>query len=180
MRRRSHNDAMAGLVHSIRLGAAMALVCAICLPLSQCAHARHPPPYVAETFRLFPRNDGQFDYVYAAEELGFSWKGMLTLVAFTWPVPAILLGRRCAGSRFGWVGYVAEVLLCAGTVYWLICLTLFGDWLYGSYVVVISMILFACTALFLLYPSVSDLVRILWQKLAPGRPTASPALSPEG
>jgi len=33
--------------------------------------------------------------------------------------------------------FLSLMLLCAGTIYWLGLLTLFGEWLYGAYVVCI-------------------------------------------
>ena len=53
--------------------------------------------------RLFPRSDNQTTYTYAVGELEFSQRGVLTLLAFTWPLPLLLAGRKWKTARLAWL-----------------------------------------------------------------------------
>jgi hypothetical protein len=77
----------------------------------------------------------------------FSPRGILTLIAFVWPVAFIFLFRKFEGRRFAWLLYLSELLLCAGSVYWLTILTTDSRWLYGAYVVSVALGLYALAVL---------------------------------
>jgi hypothetical protein len=140
------------LVQKIRMGAAIVLLCAIFLPLSQCSqHGDNSSPptsqALAHSHHLFPRSDADFQYEYGIGELGFSGRGLLTLVAFAWPLALLIWSQRLRHSRFLWILYVAELFLCAGTVYWLGALTMGGRLLYGAYIVVSATAVYALSTL---------------------------------
>jgi hypothetical protein len=140
------------LMQKIRMVAAIVLLGAIFLPLSQCSQhgANSSPPTsqaLAHSHHLFPRSDNDFEYEYGIRELGFSWRGLLTLVAFAWPLAFLIWSQRLEQTRFLWILYVAELFLCAGTVYWLGALTMGGRWLYGAYIVVGATAVYALSAL---------------------------------
>jgi len=111
-----------------------------------------PPPRTLLS-QLFPQSNEDVTYEYAVGELAFTFKGICTLAAFAWPILLVLAGRKLMESRFSWILNLLEVLLCAGSLYWFFVLTLFGDWLYGAYVFVISFGLFACSSMVFLFHS---------------------------
>ena len=159
--------ALRGFLRPIRLGAAMALVCALCLPLSQCSqggNAVQPPAKQTLLSQFFPQTNKEVTYQYAVAELDLTPGGMGTLLAFTWPLLFVFAGGKLTELRFSWILHLLELILCAGTLYWLIRLTLFGDWLYGAYVVLISIGLLACTALVFLSYSLWGICRKLRDK----------------
>jgi hypothetical protein len=142
------------LVRKIRRIAAVVLVCSIFLPLSQCA--RHdegvnPPSQkaVAHARHLFPRSDADFEYQYAIKNLDFSLRGALTLVAFFWPLPFLWWDAALRRKRFWWLFVVLELLLCAGTIYWVDVTTMEGRWLYGAYVAESAIAIYAATIVWL-------------------------------
>lgn len=156
----------------IRLGAAMALVCALCLPLSRCSqggNASPPPPSQTLMSELFPRSTKDVTYAYAFEVVGFTKLGICTLIAFTWPILSVVVGRKWMESRFSWIYHFVELALCAGTCYILTVLTFWAEWLYGGYVVAISIGLFACTALVFLCCSLWAICRKWWTKVRGSR-----------
>jgi hypothetical protein len=160
--------ALRDFLRPIRLGAAMGLVCAICLPLSQCSQGGNnapPPANPALLAQFFPQTSKNATVEYAIGELGFSWKGICTLLAFTWPLLWLRAGRKLMESRFAWIFYFLEVVLCAGTAYMLMVLTFGGDLLWGGYAAVISTGLFACTALVFLGFSLWVLCRKIRDKI---------------
>jgi hypothetical protein len=171
-------------LRKIRLTAALALICAMCLPLSQCSKqkdARHPQATKSISQQLFPRSDDLFSYEYAVSELGFTPRGALTLLAFTWPILFIVIGSKLSEWHFSWILYLLELLLCGGTIYWLCGLTLFGGWLYGAYVVFVSIVIFGCTALISLFYATRTILirrRSLTQKGVLLRSEAEPANTP--
>ena len=138
-------------MQKIRLGASIVLLCALFLPLSQCSHQENAQTASCTTCpltaKLFPRSNDQVSYVYAVGELEPGVRGAMTLLAFTWPLLFVLLGRKQPGERFAWAQYLCELFLGAGTLYWLHSLTLFGHWLYGAYVVVAATIVFGSSSL---------------------------------
>lgn len=142
------------LLRKIRLGAAIALFCALFLPLSRCSRGSAPQSPAAEKSvgqRLFPRGDTDTTYTYALGEVEFSLRGGLTLLAFTWPVLLIFAGGKFKTSRFAWILSVLELSLTAGALYWLRALTLFDEWLYGAYIAFSAIVVFGCTALYSLF-----------------------------
>jgi hypothetical protein len=146
------------ILQKIRLGAAIVLLCAIFLPLSQCAFhgaSTDTPQAFAHARHLFPRGDDDFKYQYGITELvtGFmrprenGLLGALTLTAFLWPLGFAIWSRKSRFPRFWWIFYTGELLLCAGTAYWVHALTQGGRWLYGAYVGEVAIAIYACTSL---------------------------------
>jgi hypothetical protein len=115
------------------------MIAALFVPLSECSRGgkTSPTPAPPRTLvqKVFPRSDAQTDYDYGATRLGLSINGVATLVAFGWPLALALLDRRIAGKRRAWILYVLELLLCAGTIYWVYTATLVGTRLWGAYLV---------------------------------------------
>ena len=147
------HDPTVTTLHKIRLGAAIALICTLFLPLSQCSRNENTVPSNTKppALQLFPQSDKQISYEYAVGELEFSVRGIMTLLAFTWPLLFVFTGGKLQNTRFTPVQHLLELTLCGGTLYWLHCLTRFGHWMYGAYVVLISIILFGGTSLLYLY-----------------------------
>jgi len=113
------------------------MIAALFAPLSQCSHGGKenaaPPPAKTGLQKIFPRSDAQTDYDYGATRIAPSLNGGLTLVAFTWPLVLALLERRGQGRRRVWLLYGLEILLCAGTIWFIYALTepstrLWGAW----------------------------------------------------
>jgi hypothetical protein len=138
------------ILQKIRLGAAIALLCAIVLPLSQCAHAgnnERTPEAFAHARHLFPQSDANFSYQYGIKQVGFSLAGALAVIAFAWPLGFAIWSRKSHMPRFWWIFYASELLLCAGTAYWINALTQGGRWLYGFYVAEAVVAVYASTTL---------------------------------
>jgi hypothetical protein len=140
------------VIHKVRFAGAVVLLCTMFLPLSQCSrHGDNSAPPTAQALahshRLFPQSDNDFDYEYAIKELGFSWKGLLTLVAFGWPLCFVLWSRKFRRSRVWWLFCLIELLLCFGTIYWLTVLTFGGRWLYGGHLASIAVAVYGSGAL---------------------------------
>lgn len=157
---------MMSILQKVRLGAAIVLLCAICLPLSQCASLggrTDTPQAFADARHLFPRSDDAFDYYYGIEYLQAAFVspkdhgllGALTLIAFMWPLAFAIWSRKSTLPRFWWIFYTVELLLCAGTGYWVYALTQGGRWLYGLYVAEVAIAIYASTTLI----SIVDRVR---------------------
>jgi hypothetical protein len=137
------------MLHKVRLIAAIVLACAIFLPLSECSQGGTHSPPVSKSIsqQLFPQTNADTTYQYAYRWLSFTWFGAVTALAFTWPLVLVLFVRRCIGSRWRWFFQVLELLLCAGTIYWLYILALRGfgaTWLYGAYIGVFAAGVFTC------------------------------------
>lgn len=115
------------------------MIAALFTPLSQCSRGGKsnalPPPAKTGLQKIFPRSDEQTDYDYGATRLALSLNGVLTLVAFGWPLVLALLGRRAQGKRRAWLLYGLELLLCAGTMWWIYAVTEAGTRLWGAYFV---------------------------------------------
>jgi hypothetical protein len=131
---------------------AIVLIGTIFLPLSQCSqhdadHTLSTAQALAHARHLFPRSDNDFQYQYAIKVLDFSLSGVVTLIAFAWPLASAILSRRRREARFSWIFHFVELLLCAGTIYWISALTLGGRWLYGAYVGEVAISVYACTSL---------------------------------
>jgi hypothetical protein len=138
-------------LHKFRLAAAAVLICAIFLPLSECSRRDNPPPPAPRSFShtLLPQSDADFSYQYGFRALGFSAAGILTIIAFVWPFAFTIFGDKRRGPRLRWVLLSAELLLCAGTAYWVHAIMLGGRWLYGAYVVLAAILAFACSGVLL-------------------------------
>ena len=126
------------VLRKIRGGAAILLLCTIFLPLSQCSrHGESVKPPTAKALahsrHIFPRSDDDFEYQYGIKDLDLTLRGALTVIAFLWPLAFLGCDRRIRRNRFWWIFAIGELLLCAGTAYWIGVLTLGGRWLYGAY-----------------------------------------------
>lgn len=148
-------------LRKIRVTAAIILLCAIFLPLSECSrheHAQVPPAQKSLFQQLFPQDNDDFVYQYASGVVKFStWQaGGFALLALLWPFAALILDKKLRGRRFVWILYLIELLLCAGSVYWLYCFTAMGRWLYGAYVVCAAMAVLAVTTIILMVERVRD------------------------
>jgi hypothetical protein len=138
------------MLRKLRLTAAVILVCAVFLPLSECSQGPdHPstsrPKTVTE--RLHPQTTTEFSYQYGYQAIHLDPAGLFTVIAFGWPLAFILFVRRKFGPRMRWFCRILELLLCAGTIYWLNVLSFhsFGaTWLYGAYIGVIAVVVFTC------------------------------------
>jgi hypothetical protein len=135
------------------------MIGALFVPLSECsrggktASARVPPPTFLQ--KVFPRSDAQTDYDYGATRLGMSTSGIATLIAFGWPLVLSLFNRRMAGRRRAWIFHVFELLLCAGTIYWIHLATAVGTRLWGAYLVFALTIAYALATLLDIWKSLS-------------------------
>jgi hypothetical protein len=135
------------MIRKLRLTAAIVLVCAIFLPLSECSqgdnHSQPAQKSVAQ--RLYPQSNAEFSYQYGYRSIDFDTMGLFTILAFGWPLAFALLVRRNLRPRMKWTFRILELLLCAGTIYWLNVLSFhsFGaTWLYGAYIGVMAVALF--------------------------------------
>ena len=126
-------------MHKIKLTLGVLMIAALFAPLSQCSHGGKsnalPPPAKTGWQKIFPRSDEQTDYDYGATRLAPSLNGGVTMVAFGWPLVLALLGRRAQGRRRAWLLYGLELLLCAGTLWWVYAVTEAGTRLWGAYFV---------------------------------------------
>lgn len=115
------------------------MIVALFAPLSQCSRGGKanaaPPPAKTGWQKIFPRSDAQTEYDYGATRLAPSVNGALTLVAFGWPLILALCGRRAQGKRRAWLFYGLELLLCAGTIWWIYAVTEGATRLWGAYLV---------------------------------------------
>ena len=131
------------ILRKVRLMAAIALVCAIALPLSECQKSHvNEPGKKSLAQQLFPQDNGDFLYFYGYEALGSPLGGTMTVLAFAWPLTFFFFTRKNFGFRLRLFFQILEVLLCAGSIYWLRALTMGGRWLYGAYVGIAAVALF--------------------------------------
>ncbi len=151
----------------VKLALAISLLCALFLPLGQCSRQSgtstipsHPKRF---SQRVFPQSDDQTEYHYGIADVSFSLRGLLTIVAFGWPLLFVLVGRRAEGKRLAWLLPIGELILCAGTSYWLWAMTVFYQWLYGAYVVFAIVIIYAAVALITLL----GYLRIVFKQSSP-------------
>jgi hypothetical protein len=138
------------MLRKIRLCAAIALLCAMFMPLSECSGSS--PKTAQPAAKSIPRQlisscDHPADCKVVAKELDISWDSALKLFAFTWPLALLLAIHKWSGRRFTWLLHVLELLLCGGTLYMLWGITLFGELRYGSTVVMAALAAYACAAL---------------------------------
>ncbi len=137
------------LVQKLKRCAAVLLVCAAFLPLSRCSyHDGAPPPELSFWQHLFPRDQGDWVYSYAFKNNNFSVWGVVTVLAFTWPLLLMLLFRKRAGRWVAWLTPTLELLLCASTAYWIVYALAPGRFLYGAYVAFFALLLYAGGVLF--------------------------------
>ena len=131
----------------------MLLVCAVCLPLGQCSEGNPhlPPASPSISLHLFPRNDRDHTYHYAIGLVNFSLFGVATVLAFVWPLVFVVLVRRAPGPRLAWLIRSLELLLSAGTIYWIYVLCAWDEWLYGAYVACLAVLLYAGVVLFFVF-----------------------------
>ncbi len=138
-------------MQKLKLTLGVLMIAALFVPLSKCSHGGKenaaPPPAKAGLQKIFPRDDARTDYDYGVKRLAPSIYGALTLVAFGWPLTVALLGRRARGKRFAWLLYVLELLLCAGTIWWIHPLSDSARFLWGTYFVWVLMSAYAIAAL---------------------------------
>ena len=126
------------------------MIAALFVPLSECSRGGKPPtPVPSRTLlqKTFPRSDAQTDYDYGVARLGLSINGIATLIAFGWPLVLALINQSIVGKRRAWILHVFELLLCAGTIYWIYLATLVGKRLWGTYLVFALMVAYAIAAL---------------------------------
>ncbi len=127
------------------------MIAALFVPLSECSHGGKgpvtPPPPKSFVQKIFPRSDAQTEYEYGITRLRPSLNGALTLVAFGWPLALALLNRRVEGKRRAWIFHLLEILLCAGTIFWIYAVTEGGTRLWGAYLVFALTILYTIAAL---------------------------------
>ncbi len=135
------------MLRKVRLIASLVLLCAVFLPLSECSqgadHSQTGPKSFGQ--KLYPQSTSDVSYQYAYRSLGLDGFTAFTIVAFTWPAVFLLFSRRPGSARKRWILRVFEVLLCAGSVYWVNVLTYhsFGaTWLYGGYIAVAAVFIF--------------------------------------
>jgi uncharacterized membrane protein len=153
------------ILQKLRLIAAIVLICAIFLPLSQCSrqgqgqdHDVNSPQALAHSRHLFPRSDDEYVYWYGISYVSTAYaspkdnglSGAVTLIAFLWPLGFAIWSRKSQFPRFWWVFYLVESLLCAGTIYWVYALTLGGRKLYGFYVAEGAIAIYAITTVIII------------------------------
>lgn len=138
-------------MQKLKLTLGVLLIGALFVPLSKCSHNGKtpvaPPQSKSVIQKVFPRSDEQTDYDYGAARLGPSLNGGLTLIAFAWPLALALLNKRIAGKRRAWIFYTLELLLCAGTIYWVYAATVARTRLWGAYLVFALMGVYALATL---------------------------------
>lgn len=138
-------------MHKLKLTLGVLMIAALFVPLSECSHAGKandlPPPAKTGIQKIFPRSDAKTEYSYGATRIGLSLQGASAVVAFSWPVVLVLLERRARGKRFAWLLYATEILLCAGTIWWIYAVSEAGKRLWGAYFVFALMGLYAIAAL---------------------------------
>jgi hypothetical protein len=141
---------MTPMIRKLRLTGAIVLVCAIFLPLSECSQGENHSQTAAQKSvaqRLYPQSNADFSYQYGFRSIGFDTMGLFTILAFGWPLAFALFVRRNLRPRIKWTFRILELLLCAGSIYWLNVLSFhsFGaTWLYGAYIGVIAVSVFTC------------------------------------
>jgi len=158
-KKESRRHVRANHVQKIKLTLGILMLAALLTPLSQCSHARKPgvPPPPARTGwqKIFPRSDEYANYDYGATRITPSLGGVLTFVAFAWPLSLALLNRRVRGKRRAWLFYILELLLCAGSIWWIYAISEGGTRLWGAYFIFVLASLYALAALRDLFGSFS-------------------------
>ena len=139
------------IVRKLKPTLGILMIAALFVPLSECSRgdrtADTPPPAKTLLQKIFPRSDAQTDYDYGATHLEPSLNGALTLVAFCWPLLLALLNGRVAGKGRARILYVLEIVLGAGTIFWIYAVTEAGTRLWGAYFVFGLTIVYTIAAL---------------------------------
>ncbi len=135
------------MLRKVRLIASVVLLCAVFLPLSECSQGEgHPMPKSKSVGQeLYPQSTSDVSYQYAYRTFGFDGWTAFTIIAFLWPAVFLLLSRQPGSARKRLILRVFEILLCAGSIYWVNVLTYhaFGaTWLYGAYIAVAAVFIF--------------------------------------
>jgi len=152
------------IIRRVRLIAAIVLLIATCLPLSECSRRDNktltPLRHTLAQY-VFPQSNNDFEYSYAVGAMRFStWQaGVFAFIALVWPFAAFVFDRKLLRFRLGWLIYILELLLCGGTIYWLCLFTALGHALYGTYVVVIAIISFALATLVFFVMDIRNFLR---------------------
>jgi hypothetical protein len=145
-------------VQKLKLTLGILMLVALFTPLSQCSRGRKenalPPPAKTGWQKIFPRSDEYTDYDYGATRIDASLAGILTLVAFAWPLGLAFVGRRVRGKRRAWLFYILELLLCAGSIWMIYAISEGGTRLWGAYFTFALAALYAVAALADLFGSV--------------------------
>src|ERR1700730_16063963 len=102
-------------MRKIRITAAIILLTAIFLPLSECSlRENHTMPDANSiSQRLFPQSDADFKYQYGYRYVDFTGFGAVTVFAFAWPLIFALAIERYSGTRARLIIRPAELVLCA-------------------------------------------------------------------
>ncbi|HPA18590.1 MAG TPA: hypothetical protein PLU30_12640 [Verrucomicrobiae bacterium] len=96
---------------------------------------------------LFPWGDDYYTYTYPFERFGSDREGILTTLAYIWPVVVLLLGWWFGGCRFGWLLDILALLLCAETCLAVVVLYMFSDLAIGACVAFAAAGAYACACL---------------------------------
>ncbi len=136
------------MLRKARLTAAIVLLLAAFLPLSECSreadHKVTGPKTLGQ--HLYPQSTKDVSYQYAYKTAELNTFTVLTIVAFVWPLLFLFFWRRGVTGKKMWVLRIFELLLTAGSIYWINVLTYhsFGaTWLYGAYAAVLAVVVFA-------------------------------------
>ena len=136
------------MLRKVRLAAALILLAAAFLPLSECSQGPNHPASSSKTIgqRIYPQSTSDVSYQYAYQSVALDGFTAFTIIAFVWPILLLFLQRRATSGKRVWVFRVLEVLLSIGSIYWINVLTYhsFGaTWLYGAYIAVAAVSVFA-------------------------------------
>jgi len=96
--------------------------------------------------QIYPQSTNDVSYQYAYKSVALDGWTAFTIIAFAWPLLFLFLARRGLSGKKMWVFRVVEVLLAAGSIYWINILTYHSygaTWLYGAYVAVVAVSVFA-------------------------------------
>ncbi len=85
--------------------------------------------------KIFPRSDAQTDYDYGATRIDPSLNGVLTLIAFAWPLGLALAGRGSAESDARGFFTCSSFCFAPGTIWFIYAITEGGTRLWGAYFV---------------------------------------------
>ena len=134
----------------IRLIASIALLCAICLPLSRCSKNENPHEEAIVggiIHKIFPQDNTQYSYNYGYKKLGFTYDGIVTLLTFTWPILFLYVGTLFHKFRDSEIKYIIELILCCGSLFWIYMISNPGEPLYGLFVSLSSIFIIGCSSM---------------------------------
>ena len=145
-------------MQKLKLTLGILMLAALFTPLSQCSRGNKanalPPPPKTGWQKIFPRSDEHTAYDYGATRIDPSLGGVLTLIAFVWPLGLALVGRRVRGKRRAWLFFILEGLLCAGSAWMIYAISEGGTRLWGAYFAFALVTLYALAALWDFFGSV--------------------------